>query len=460
MKLFNTHKTLIPWFLAIVMMLVSCQDDLDQFSPDVISEPTRSYEGTFLQEYFFLNCRITQTTPGFLPTQSSRAYGYLGLAAYESVVHGIDKDYSLAGQINGISVGALPQPSPNLEYNWALACNAASAHIMRRMFERKILAENRERIDRMELQNRIELSKNVKEEVIQRSEDFGLAVAEALYQISKTDGGHEAYMEPFSQKDFIMPKDEYCWVPTSPQLEPLSPHWGSNRSFVANVVERSQPIPNLPFSKEEGSEFYKQAMDVYNQVTKLNTEEEVTIAKYWADDPFETCTPTGHTFNILTQLLQESNATLEKTAVGLAMMSVAENDAFISCWKSKYDYVLIRPVSYIQKYIDPSFETVIGTPPFPAYISGHSAEIGAGVKVMIHLFTDESGDYTFTDLSQIQFGFEPRSYDNFYDMAMECALSRFYGGIHFEMDNTAGLNLGYNVGEAVINDLRWPQNIE
>src|SRR5690606_36369134 len=168
----------------------------------------------------------------------------------------------------------------------------------------------------------------------------------------------------------------------------------------------------------------------------------------------------GHTFNIVNQLLQESNASLEKTAVGLAMMAVAENDAFISCWKSKYDYVLIQPVSYNQKYIDPSFETVIGTPPFPAYISGHSAEIGAGVKVMIHLFTDESGDYTFTDLSQLQYGFEARSYDNFYDMAEECALSRYYGGIHFEMDNTAGLDVGYAVGDAVVNDLDWPQNLQ
>lgn len=460
MKIFSTLKTLLFGLFVLTFLVMACQDDVNNFGPDQTSHPTRSYDGTFLQDYFFLNCRVTQTTPGFLPTQSSRAYGYIGLAAYESVIHGIDSEKTLAGQINGIPRGSLPLPSPNMEYNWALACNAATAHMMRRMFELNIIEDNRERIDRMEYENRIELSKDVDPEVITRSENYGLAVAEALYQISKTDGGHEAYMKPFSQDGFAMPKEDYCWIPTSAQLEPLSPHWGENRSFVRGVVEESQPIPNLPFSTDPSSEFYSQAMDVYNQVTKLNTPEEVTIAKYWADDPFVTCTPTGHTFNIVTQLLQESNATLEKTAVGLAMMAVAENDAFISCWKSKYDYVLIRPVSYIQKYIDPSFETVIGTPPFPAYISGHSAEIGAGVKVMIHLFTDESGDYTFTDLSQLQYGFEARSYDNFYDMAEECALSRYYGGIHFEMDNTAGLDVGYAVGDAVVNDLDWPQNLQ
>lgn len=459
MKSFSLYIKLALIGLISAMLLTACQDDPENITPNQDSQPTRSYDGTFLQDYFFLNCRVTQTTQGFLPTQASRAYGYVGLAAYESVVHGIGREYSLAGQINGIPAGSLPMPQPGMEYNWAIACNAATAHMMRRMYEARINDDNSSRIDRMEYENKIRMSENTSEDVITRSEHFGLAVAEAIYQISKDDGGHESYMDPFAQDNFAMAKDPYCWVPTGAQLVPLNPYWGENRSFVPGIVEASQPIPNIPFSKDENSEFYSQAMAVYNQVTN-NTPEQETIAKYWADDPFVTCTPTGHTFNIITQLLQESDATLEKTAVGLGMMAVAENDAFISCWKSKYDYLLIRPVSFIQQNIDPDFTTVIGTPPFPAYISGHSAEIGAGVKVMVHLFSDESGDYTFTDLSQIQFGFEARTYDNFYDMAEECALSRYYGGIHYEMDNVEGLELGFSVGDAVVNEINWPTEIQ
>lgn len=454
-------QTLFNPFLLIfifIFSIYSCQDDV-KIAPQQESQLTRSYDGTFLQEYFFLNCRITQTTDGFLPTQAARAYGYLGVAAYESVIHGIEGGQSLAGQIDGIEPGSLPLPQDDEEYNWAVACNAAAAHTMRRMFERNISTDNRERIDRMELENKAKLGEGVPDPVFQRSEAFGLALAEALYQISTTDGGHEAYLDPFRKDKFQMPSAEYCWVPTGVDQIPLSPYWHQNRSFIPGIVEASQPVAHLPYSKEESSEFYAQAIDVYEQVTQRNTEEQITIAKYWADDPFATCTPAGHTFNITTQLLQESDATLEKTAVGLAMMSVAENDAFISCWKTKYDYVLIRPVSYIQNHIDPNFETVIGTPPFPAYTSGHSAEIGAGIKVLIHLFSDESGDYTFTDLSQIQYGFEARTFDNFYEMAEECALSRYYGGIHFEMDNTRGLDLGYAVGDAVVNNINWPDNI-
>lgn len=454
-------KRILLLSLAVVM-LAACQkeDESDDPVAGPESAPAKSYDGQFLQDFITLTCKVTQTTDGFFPTQAARAYGYIGVTAYESVVHGIGEQYGMEGQLDGFPEGSIPDPEDGVKYNWAIACNAATAEIMRDMFELNLSDENLAEINQLESSNFDQLGVGVSQEVIDRSVAYGLAVAEAIFEISKTDGGHESYLDPF-QLPYEMEQADYCWVPTDGvTLNPLSPYWMNNRSMIPGVVNASQPGAHLPFSTDPGSEFYGQAMDVYNQVVNLNTDEERTIAEYWADDPFATCTPAGHTFNIVNQLLRESNATLEKTAVGIGMMSVAENDAFIACWKAKYDYILIRPVTYIQQYIDPGFETVIGTPPFPAYTSGHSAEIGAGVKVLIHLFTDASGDYTFTDLSQLQYGFSARTYDNFYEMADECALSRYYGGIHFEMDNSKGLDLGFAVGDAVVNDISWPDNIQ
>lgn len=455
-------KRLFIFAIAASFLLVSCQKDDDSENPSQTpnSAKASTYEGTFLQEYIKLSCTITQTTDGFLPPQAARAYGYIGVAAYEAVVFGINPAHRLEGQIDGFTEGSIPEPVSGEKYNWALACNAATAHMMRKMFGENITPENLELINQMEENNFQSLSTGVAADVVNRSLTYGEAVAESIYTISQSDGGHESYLDPF-QLPYEMEADDYCWVPTNEAVpNPVTPYWMNNRSFISGSTANSQPEAHAPFSTDESSEFYGQAMDVYNQVANLNTDEHRTIAEYWADDPFATCTPSGHTFNILSQLLGESDATLEKTAVGIAMMSVAENDAFISCWKSKYDYVLLRPVTYIQQYIDPTFETVIGTPPFPAYTSGHSAEIGAGAKVLIHLFSDESGDYTFTDLSQLQYGFSARSFDNFYDMANECALSRYYGGIHYEMDNSKGLDLGFAVGDAVVNQISWPQNIQ
>ena len=443
--------------LLISVLIFSCHKE---DAPAVInnygdSKATNTYSGEFVNHYFAMMCTVSKATPGFFPPQVARAYGYVGLAAYEAVVNGISNAKSLGGQINGLA--SLPKPDAAKKYNWAIASNAAIAEMMRKMFAKNLSSSNLSSIDSMEQITLFQLSAGQEENVITRSVQFGTEISSALYDYSVSDGGHESYLDPF-QLPYTLPPDSSCWLPTSTVKNPISPRWGANRPFLAANVDKTAPDAYEPYSTAKNSGFYDQAMQVYNQV-KNNTPEEISIAKYWADDPFNTCTPTGHTFNILMQLLQENKTTLEKASVAYAKLAIAENDAFIACWKGKYQYILIRPVTYIQKYIDPSFNTVIGTPPFPSYTSGHSCEIGASAKIFTMLFTDGSGNYKFTDESQLQYGFMPRNYTNFNEMADECAKSRFYGGIHYPMDNDKGLICGDEVGDNVNNLIRWPTNI-
>ena len=449
-------KTFLP-FLLVLIIFAACSKTDYNIDPTSATAASK-YSGKFVRDYYTLLCRVSQTTPGFFPPEVSRAYGYVGMVNYEVVVNGIDQRYSLAGQVSGLWNSSLPHPVAHIEYNWAIASNAAIADMMKRMFEKRITSANISSIDSAEQVNLATMSVSVKPDVVARSIQFGKDMSEAIFQYSLTDGGHEAYVEPF-QLPYTMPPDPACWVPTGALLNPISPKWGNNRPFIqANVVGTQQYTP-VTFSTDAASAFYQQAMATYNQV-KSNTPEQTTITKYWADDPFNTCTPTGHTFNIMTQLLEETGATLEKTSVAYAKLSIAEMDAFISCWKAKYTFILIRPVSYIKKYIDPNFTTVIGTPAFPAFTSGHSCEIGAGTKIFTDMFTDGSGNYNFTDMSQLRYGFAPRTYNNFDAMAEECAKSRFYGGIHYPMDNERGLDVGRAIGDNVNRLIRWPSNIK
>lgn len=436
------------------MMVVGCRKN-DNIETTPTSPSLEAYSGKYLRDYFSLLCKISQTTPGFFPPQVSRAYGYVGIANYEAVINGISPAYSLAGQLSGLQPSDLPHPDQTLVYNWAIASNTAVAATMRNMFQKDITFDNLIAIDSMEKANLQAMTLHEDAAVVSRSMKYGKAIAAAIYQMSTKDGGHESYVDPF-QLPYSLPPDPSCWVPTSTVLHPISPYWGNNRTCIAANANVARNYAPLTFSTDSSSAFYQQAMAVYNQVKK-NTPEQIQITKYWADDPFNTCTPTGHTFNIMTQLLEENHATLEKTSVAYAKLCIAEMDAFIACWATKYKTVLIRPVSYIQKFIDPSFSTVIGTPPFPAFVSGHSAEIGASAQVFTNLFTDGSGAYSFTDYSQLQYGFTARHYNNFNEMAQECAQSRFYGGIHFPMDNERGLELGKTIGDNV-NKLSFPRD--
>ncbi|MDQ2753555.1 MAG: vanadium-dependent haloperoxidase [Bacteroidota bacterium] len=452
-----TTKYLVLVIFFISAFIISChKEDAPPNQNVSYGKATNTYSGDFVYDYFDLMCKISKSTNGFFPPQVARAYGYVGIAAYEAVVNGISGAQSLGGQLNNFPY--LQKPLINQEYNWAISSNAAIAEMIRMMFDKNLYATNRSSIDSMESVTLASLSSGVNDNVKTMSIQFGKNITSAVYQYSINDGGHQSYLDPF-QLPYTLPPDSSCWVPTGALKTPISPKWGDNRPFLQNDIDKTSPEAYLPFTSVTGSDFYNQAMQVYNQV-KNNTQEDIATAKYWADDPFNTCTPTGHTFNILTQLLQESNASLEKISVAYAKLSIAENDAFIVCWKCKYQKPLLRPGTYIKKYIDPNFQTVIGTPAFPSYVSGHSCEIGAGSKVFINLFTNGNGDYSFTDASQLQFGFAPRNYTNFNALADECAASRFYAGIHYPMDNDKGLICGRAVGDNVNNLIHWPVNIK
>ena len=73
------------------------------------------------------------------------------------------------------------------------------------------------------------------------------------------------------------------------------------------------------------------------------------------------------------------------------------------------------------------------------------------------MFTNGGGNYNLSDRTGLQFGFGIRHFSNFTDMAMECANSRFYGGIHYQMDNVEGLVTGRKIGDNVINQISWPE---
>ena len=97
--------------------------------------------------------------------------------------------------------------------------------------------------------------------------------------------------------------------------------------------------------------------------------------------------------------------------------------------------------------IDPNWEPLLLTPPFPSYTSGHSTFSGAAATTLARFFG--SDDVRFDSTSEGLPGVR-RSYDGFWAAANEAGRSRIYGGIHYEFDNADGLTLGRSVADSVI----------
>lgn len=401
---------------------------------------------------------VTQNTPANSPTFASRALGYIGLTMYESVVHSSNDFFSLAGQLNGLT--ELPLPEKDKQYCWPLALSAGQAAILRDIYV-QTSSDNRNKIDSLE--NAISryykdsLSDN---DISERSIKYGKEVASAIFQWSKTDGGHRGYLANFDKK--MVPQSRVgAWKPpffaqTISRL-PLHPYWGENRTFLPSDTGWVLPA-FTPFDSISHSVYYDQFMDVYNANKQITTEQK-EIAVWWNDDPSETYSPPGHSYNLATTTLKIKKPDMVKAAETYARVGLAVADAFIVCWKLKYHFFSERPSTFINEHVDPEWDPFWPDPPFPSFPSGHATQAASTATVLADLY---GNNLDFTDSSHYgrpmnrlrDVEYKPRKFHSFWQVAEETAYSRFLGGIHTDEDNQVGLAEGAKVGKNV-NALKW-----
>ena len=402
---------------------------VDEFDADV---PT---------SWFDVALDLVRTTAGYSPPVASRAFGYTGVALYEALVPGMDGYRSLEGMLAGL--GGVPAAGRKTAYHWPTVANATLGSILRDLF-RTGRPEQLAAVDALESSFRDRFRPGLPPGVFGRSVRRGQEVAAAVFDWSEGDGGHEGYLTNFPPYD--APVGPGYWVPTPPDFLPaLQPYWGMNRCLAIPGGAACPPGDHPPFSEDPGSAFHAEAAEVYEAVNNLTPEQEA-IARFWSDDPGTTPTPPGHSIAITTQTLRHDEASLAVAAEAYAKVGIAVCDAFIACWYQKYVYNLIRPVTYIRRLIDPDWAPVVVTPPFPEYTSGHSIQSGAAFQVLTDLFGDR---YAFVDHTHDDRGLDPRFFGSFLEAADEAAISRLYGGIHFNAAIVNGVTQGRCIGHHV-----------
>ncbi|MBC7934174.1 MAG: vanadium-dependent haloperoxidase [Rhizobacter sp.] len=166
---------------------------------------------------------------------------------------------------------------------------------------------------------------------------------------------------------------------------------------------------------------------------------------FWKDVPG--ATSPGHWLSILQQVMRQKGTSLDKAAFAYALTGTSINDALISCFKSKYQYDLVGPITYIRNVMGYStWEPYIPAPSHPEYISAPSSLSGAAASVLQKLFDNI---HSFTDHTYDYMGFTPRTYASFDAIAVEAGHSRLFAGIHYQQSIIAGLAQGKKVTENI-----------
>jgi hypothetical protein len=401
--------------------------------------------GDILRQWYKVVLRLVRHTPTYSPPVASRSFAYLGVAAYQAVASGSTSLVSLEGQLNDLK--SLPPRDPTKRYSDAVITHCVMASAVKSFFGntgptgQRVMAAAEKKL-------KGEALSGLSDDVVAASLAYGEALKVAIMEWSAGDGGAVIENMGFPMA-YDLTAGPAHWIPTSAirqQQMPLLPNWGKNRTFAMPSGATCGLPPPPEYSEDPSSEFHRQAKDVYETGKNLTPEQEA-IARFWSDDPMLSPTPPGHWIAIAADLLDQEKAGLDRTAEVMMRLGVAMADGFIGCWNTKFQYDLLRPVTYIKRVIDPKWEPLLITPPFPEYPSGHSTESGAAAAVLTSLYGE---NFAFADRSHERDGLGTRNFPSFQAAAEEAGLSRFYGGIHFRAAVERGLEQGRCIAQYTI----------
>ena len=263
-----------------------------------------------LRDWYKLALALVRHTPTYSPPVAARTFAYLGATAFEATASGDDKLLSLAGQLNGLK--PTPQRVAGETYDEATVLDAALSAAVGNLFGNTGPTGQRA-MAALEDKLHAQVSAALPADVAARSETYGRAVAEHILAWSRDDGGAVVENMGFPL-EYTLTKGPAHWAPTSliaQQQVPLLPDWGKNRTLVMPNGATCPLPPPLEYSEDKSSEFYKQALEVY-QTRQTLTQEQRDIARFWSDDAMLTVTPPGHWISIALKILAHENAELDE----------------------------------------------------------------------------------------------------------------------------------------------------
>ncbi len=390
------------------------------------------YSSDVLDKWMTLQLRLMRNATGIANHAFSRHFAYTGIAALESLKPGLHPLYQWTDKWNGLT--GLPVPDHHKNYYHPANVNAAMAYMNKALFPNANPAD-KAAIDSLENALNQEFLATQPASLVSKSAEFGKAVATAVFNWSETDNYKNA------NNPYTAPTGPGLWKPTPPAFaNPATPYWGNNRPIIRGSTANTQPSGPLDYSTDDQSPFYKMVKKVYD-VSKNLTDDQKAMAMFWRDVP-GTTSP-GHWLSILQQVIRTTKTPLYKSALAYAVAGSAMNDALISCFKAKYQYNLVRPVTYIREVMgDNTWAPLLTTPAHPEYVSAHASLSIATAGVLQNFFGNIG---SFTDHTYDYLGFAPRTYPTLIAIGIEAGQSRLYAGIHYQPSIDAGTEQGFKV---------------
>jgi membrane-associated phospholipid phosphatase len=233
--------------------------------------------------------------------------------------------------------------------------------------------------------------------------DLGQDVGRAVIAYARSDGSGQPFTGSY-------PPAPGVWSSNTP-VTPLAGSW---KPWVLNSAQDFRPGPPPAFGTDAANSQYA----AVKNLNRTNTTNQ--LAWFWQPGFFQ-----PWLLQVDLEIFQnhlDQNA--PRAARVYAYETIAQHDATLACWDSKYTYLELRP-----SQADPTISTLFANPQHPGYPSGHACASGASAAVMSALFPADAPLFTAT--------------------ANSAGTSTFDAGIHTPLDVSDGLKLGTQVGQKI-----------
>ena len=351
------------------------------------------------------------------PPAASRAYGLLSVAMADAAVAAWHWKYRYSREpLDGrSSVPRAPDPSYPSEH---AAIAGAASRVLEYAFPEEPKARLEEQAEDA-ARSRVTSGASMPSDA-DAGLELGRRVADRVTAYAKRDG----FTRKWRGK---RPRGSAYWAPppgsTAQPVQPLAGRW---RTWVMENGRQFR-APRPP--KLDSPQMRAEAREVMRVRDDL-TPRQKRIARFWAGGE-GTALPPGIWNQVMLRYVGKRDLSTPAAARVFALLNVAQADAGVASWDTKYAYWFPRPENGIRDLgLDRGWEPYLATPFFPAYVSGHATYSGAAGAVLAHLFPEDAGFWRAR--------------------AKEASDSRVYGGIHWPIDGVEGLRMGRKIGRLTV----------
>lgn len=403
--------------LLLALSQVSCGSDYGD-STDASADTAAPAEWSAIAVKAVLDAAAV-TPGGVSPMEESRAYAMAFTAAHDALnaidrryqpylsdlrAPGASADAAVASAVSAVLKVALPSQ--------AVALDAARTAALARLPDGTAKSAG------------VALGQQTAQAVLDQRANDGSANAQGPFVPAATPGAYQ-FTPPFDFAAFR--------------------NWGAVKPFTMTAGNQFRTAAPFALTDPGYTADFNEVKSLGEAGSSTRTADQTQVARFWLEN-----TPLSWQ-RIAAQLAAERHLNGWDQMRLYALLQVAEADAYVASFDSKYFYAFWRPITAIRAAADDGnpdttadagWTSLEPAPPIPDHASGHAAAAGAGAAVLQSVF---NGPVSFTHQSASLPGVT-RSFVSFAQAEQEIGASRVYLGFHFRRAVSQGLKQGRQLG--------------